>query len=192
MALLGLAGCQSTNSGTTSSSSSSPDGSTARISQEKSATAAVVAVDKGRRCVTLRSEDGRLFEVVCGAEVRNFDQITAGDTLRVGYRVAMTARRLVGAEATMPAAALIAGRAPVGQTPAAGVKIAASVRVKIQAIDASQDLVVFSMADGELIAHKISSDEGRTFVKSLKIGDIVQLDYAEALALGIEKVPGRG
>ena len=192
-ALLGISACKSTDSGTASSTPSADAPTTARIAQDLTATAAVVTVDKSSRVVTLKNEDGRLFSVVCGEAVRNFDQIAVGDTLRVSYKVSVTASRLPAGEvAAGPSAAVAAGRAPKGQTPAAGIKVAATLRVKIESIDAARDIVVFSTAGGEVIAHKVSSDEGRTFVKGLKVGDVVQLDYAESLALGIERVPSGG
>ena len=192
-ALLGFSACKTSDSGTSSSTPSADAPTTAKIAQDLSATAAVTAVDKSSRVVTLKNEDGRLFSVLCGEAVRNFDQIAVGDTLRVTYKVSVTASKLPAGEvAAGPSAAVAAGRAPKGQAPAAGIKVAATLRVKIESIDAARDIVVFSSASGEVIAHKVTSDEGRKFVKSLKVGDVVQLDYAESLALGIEKVPSGG
>ena len=50
-----------------------------------------------------------------------------------------------------------------------------------------RDIVVFSLASGELIAHRLQTPQGREFVEGLKVGNVVQLDYAEAAALSIEK-----
>jgi hypothetical protein len=48
--------------------------------------------------------------------------------------------------------------------------------------------VVFSLASGELVARRLQTAEGRAFVTSLVIGDVVQLDFTQSLALGIEKL----
>ncbi|HEX5053259.1 MAG TPA: hypothetical protein VFZ65_15900 [Planctomycetota bacterium] len=187
---LALAACAST-SNATSSSTDSAASATAKISQEVTATAQVIGLDPAARVVTLRSEDGRLRQVRAGEAVRNFDQIKVGDTLRVQYQAAMVATLLPAGEAQRPArGAVVAARAAKGAQPAAGVGVVVSVRVHIESIDAAHDLVVFKTASGELIAHRIASDEGRAFVRKLKVGDVVQLDYGEALALGIEKVAG--
>jgi hypothetical protein len=181
-----LGACESTS---TSSSTSAGAAPSAKIAQDVSATAKVVTLDKATRLLTLRSEDGRLCQVRCGPEVRNFDQIAVGDTLRVRYQAVLQATQLpAGSELRPPQAAVAAARAAKGATPAAGVEVAVSVRVRIESIDAARDIVVFAPASGDLITHRIATEAGRDFVKKLKVGDLVQLDYGEALAMAIEKV----
>jgi hypothetical protein len=65
--------------------------------------------------------------------------------------------------------------------------VAASQRVKVESIDRTNQIVVFSQASGELIARRIQTPQGRDFVKKLKPGDVVQLVYVEAVALSIEE-----
>jgi len=85
-------------------------------------------------------------------------------------------------------AAVGAGRAKPGKQPGAGVGVAVSVCVKIVSIDREREIVVFSLPSGELIARPIVTPEGRKFVKGLKLGDLVRLDYTEVLALTVEKL----
>lgn len=186
-ALLMLGACQSQEP---AQQAASPDAPThATISNEFSATAAVVAVDAKTRVVTLRREDGSLVPVKCGEDVRNFDQIAAGDTLHVRYAEMLEATRRPAGETAEPAAAAVtAVGAEPGATPAGGVGLAISVRVKVESVDLEHDIVVFSFASGELSARRVVTPEGREFVKGLKVGDTVQLDYTEVLALAIEKV----
>ena len=66
--------------------------------------------------------------------------------------------------------------------------MAVSLRVKIESIDRTREIVVFSLASGELIARRLQTAEGRELVQELEVGDLVQLDYTETLALGIEKL----
>jgi hypothetical protein len=180
--LLGAAACGSTSNATKSGPT------TARIAEERTVTAAVVAVDKTGRVVTLRGEHGGLTRLRAGEAVRNFDQIAVGDALVVRYQAALQATLLAKGEVLRPAeASLVAGRAPAGAAPAVGAGLQASVRVKIESIDTSRDLLVFSTSSGELLVHRVATDEGREFVRKLHVGDLVQLDYDEALALGIEK-----
>jgi hypothetical protein len=166
----------------------------AQISDELTATAAVIAVDKPSRTVTLRSTDGRVFQIVAPPEVRNFDQIAVGNELRVTYRVALAAKLLPpGSEHTAPTGGAVATRAAVGDRPAAAAGAGVSVRVKVVSVDPANDIVVCSLSSGELVAHKVRTDEGRAFVKHLKQGDLVQLDYAEAMAISVEEVaPTKG
>jgi hypothetical protein len=196
--LIGLAACQgtgNTSASNTTAGTTKPAASTGaapapvELSNELTATSQVTAIDKATRLVTLRREDGNLFQVLCGADVRNFDQIAAGDTLRVKFKeslkVSLTPPGQGGPEA---GAGVVAARAPAGGTPAAAAGIGVSVRVKIESIDREHGIVVFSLPSGELISHRIVTEDGHRFVEALKIGDKVQLDYHQAFALAIEKV----
>jgi hypothetical protein len=58
--------------------------------------------------------------------------------------------------------------------------------VTIESIDPKRDIVVFSLASGELLSHRVATTEGRAFVRGLKIGDRVTLGYSEALAISVE------
>ena len=189
-AMLALGACSNTSQATPSSTAPASAGAQrAQLTKEASAAATVVAVDPAARLVTLRREDGSAFQVKAGQEVRNFAQIAAGDQLKVQYRETLVASLRPAGEAAAPAeAALGAGRAPVGAKPAAGVGVAVRVRVVVESIDREREIVVFSLASGELRAHRTATPEGREFLKGLKVGDTVQLDYSESVALSLEKL----
>jgi hypothetical protein len=161
----------------------------AEITDEVTAKSIVVSVDKATRIVMLRREDGKVFTVECGPEVRNLDQIVAGDTLRVRYKESLSATIRPAGETTAPVeGAFAAGRAKPGDKPAAGMGMMASARVKIESIDLANNIVVFSLSGGELSTVRAKRPEGREFIKGLKIGDVVQIDYAMSMALAIEKM----
>ena len=161
----------------------------AELTSQVAETAEVVAIDPPTRSITVRSDDGVLVRIKAGDEVRNYDQIAVGDKLKVVYRDSLTVtRRPAGESATPVAAAAVAGRAEAGAKPGAGVGMMISVRVKIESIDREHDIVVFSSASGALRARRVVTAEGRDFVKELKVGDTVQLDYAEAMAVSIDKM----
>ena len=80
LAMLLVAGCAETSR-------------TRTASQESlvTATATVEAVDQTTRQVTLRDNaDGSSFTVTAGPEVRNLDQIAAGDQVQIDYYQALT------------------------------------------------------------------------------------------------------
>ena len=183
LALAAALACQSGSSQPTSQEKGK-----AEISNEYTATAKVVAVTAASRTVTLRREDGAQFDVHAGEGVRNFDQIAVGDVLRVRYKETLAAEKVPESEASKAALAAVAGRAPAGGKPAAGVGVGVSLHVKIESIDREKDIVTFSLASGELISRRIQTPQGREFVKGLAVGDVVRLDYAESLALSVEKL----
>jgi hypothetical protein len=192
-----LAGCSgTTETPTPATTTKNPTTTTAstppapvELTNEITSTAKVTGVDKIGRLVTLQREDGSLFQVLAGVEVRNFDQIAAGDTLRVRFKEKLKAS-LRPANDSGPAVSggAVSTRAAPGATPAAGAGYGVAVKVKIESIDRETGIVVFSLPSGELVSHRIATPEGKKFVEGLKIGDKVQLEYSQALALAIEKV----
>lgn len=193
-----LAGCSgtTTTTGTASTTTANPPTTTARttptpveLTNEITSTSQVIGVDKVGRLVTLRREDGSLFQVLAGVEVRNFDQIAAGDTLRVRFKEKLKASlRPANDSGPEVSGGAVSTRAAPGTTPAAGAGYGVAVKVKIESIDRDANIVVFSLPSGELVSHRIATPEGKKFVEGLKIGDKVQLEYSQALALAIEKV----
>ena len=66
--------------------------------------------------------------------------------------------------------------------------VAATVCVTIRSVDLEQQVVLFTLPSGERVARHVTTPEGREFIKGLKTGDNVQLDYTEVIALSVEKV----
>jgi hypothetical protein len=186
-AMLALVGCKSTESDATGTDTSTPE--RVEISNEVSAEAEVTAVEREARIVTLKREDGTLFKLTVGQAARNFDQIAVGDKVRVRYKASLAASIRPAGETTQPAQGVAgAARTEAGAKPGGGVGMAATVRVKVESLDLARDIVTLSLASGELISHRLATPEGRAFAKGLKVGDIVQIDYSEALALSVEEL----
>lgn len=190
-ALLSVTACHSTSSSSGSAAGASGSAQAPgriELSSDHEASAQVVAVDKTAREATLRRQDGALVGVQAGEGVRNFEQVAVGDHLKVRYRQSLTAERNPADAAAQPQVGLAAGRAPAGEKPGAGVAVGVRFTVKIESLDLAHDIVVGSLDSGELIAHRLSTPEGKAFARGLKLGDRVQLTYHEALALAIEKM----
>jgi hypothetical protein len=193
--ILALGACKSSGSSATGSSSSSAPSSAhtghATISNEIVATAKVSAIDAATRTVTLKREDGTPLRIQCGTGVRNFDKIGVGDTVKVKYKETLSATRLApGDPGTQAGIAAAAGRAEKGAQPAAGIGMAATVCCTIRSVDLEQQVVLFTLPSGEKVARHVTTPEGREFIKGLKAGDNVQLDYTEVIALTVDKVEG--
>jgi hypothetical protein len=196
--LIALCACQSSSSDTTKSSHwPTPEQGTAepaqkeqpraQITNEFTATASVVAIAREERVVTLRREDGTLIDVKVGESARNFDQVKVGDDLKVRYKESIVATKLPPGEKTRPAeGALASGRAKAGAKPGAGVGALVTARVRIESVDNEHAIVVYSLSSGELVAHRLQTTEGKKFVEGLAVGDVVQIDCSQALALTVE------
>ena len=60
------------------------------IAQTTKASAVIVGLDATNRIVTLKTAKGRIFEVVAGDEVKNFDQLKVGQKVKAGYSEALS------------------------------------------------------------------------------------------------------
>jgi hypothetical protein len=160
----------------------------AEASEMVSVSARVVAVDPALRLVTLENDAGEAVTVLCGPEVRNFDQIEVDDVLRVRYRVTLVAARIQPGEATVPTTQMVAARAAeAGAKPAGGIGQAVTTTVRIESIDRKQQLVTFTPPEGGLRTVRVVRPEGQAFVAGLKPGDTVRLTYTEALAISVDE-----
>lgn len=152
------------------------------------ATATVQSVDHDNRSLVLRTADGVDTLVVVGPEVRNFDQIEAGDTVAATYREALLAQVVPkGSEMGEPRTTIAKTRAKEGELPAASVSASVSADVVIQSVDQSFDTVTFKRPDGVVRTVAVESPEATQFVHRLKPGDEVRITYSEATAIALNK-----
>lgn len=172
-----VAGCASTPEAPTK----------AEVTEEVSAEATVLAVDKGAREVTLQRADGTRAVVVAGPEVRNFDRIEVGNKISARYVVSLSARRLKPDEPdTQSTVGVAAGRAKAGEAPAGAIGAGVAVTVVVKSVDLERNIVAFTDPEGSLHAVEAQRDEGKRFIAGLKPGDRVELVYGEALILEVK------
>jgi len=149
--------------------------------------AQITAIDPVSRTIDLRGEAG-VASIVAGPEVRNFDQIHVGDTVKVTYKAALAASISKSKETPTSGVDAAAYRAPVGEKPAAAVGQMISTTVRIESVDTSFDTVTFKRPDGSTRTIAVESPEGKKFIRTLKPGTMVDVSYTEALAISV--VPG--
>jgi hypothetical protein len=148
-------------------------------------TATVESINPTSRVVGLQGPHGLVY-VEAGPEVRNFDQVKVGDQVTVAYYKAIAAQIKPKDETgTGPRETVEAYRAPVGSRPAAAVGHTISTTVKIQSADTSFNTVTFQKPDGSVHTAAVNTPQGQTFIKSLRPGDEVDLDYTEAVAVAV-------
>ena len=161
-----------------------------KVSEENvtKATATVKSVDHDSRSLVLRTSDGVDTLVVVGPEVRNFEQIEAGDTVSATYREALLAQVVPkGSGAGEPRTTVSKARAKEGELPAASVSASVSTDVVIQSVDQSFDTVTFKRSDGVVRTVAVENPEATRFVHNLKPGDEVRITYTEATAIALSK-----
>lgn len=151
-------------------------------------TAVVEAVSAEHREIMLRTEDERLLTVVAGPEVRNFDQIDVGDTVKAGYleSVALTMAEPSGPDRDETAA--VAQRAREGAKPGIAIAEETLVTVEIVSYDADTGIVTFEMPDGRTHSLEVAP-EMRDVASRRQPGDRVDLRFTTAIAMLVVATP---
>jgi Cu/Ag efflux protein CusF len=150
------------------------------------ATATVVGIETGSRTLSLKGPKGRVIEVAAGPEVKNFDQIKVGDTVRVEFVRALSLElKKKGTVVAGASARQAASSAAPGAQPAAAVGASVTVIADVVAVDQKTHMVTLRGPKGNLVDIQVNDPEQ---LKNVKTGDHVEAVYAEALAVTVEPV----
>ena len=153
------------------------------VSASVSAKATIVKVNKKTRELTLRDEQGHEETVVASKEVRNFDQIKKGDVLEVEYhRAAASMLQKVG-DTTAAGQSTDVQRAPVGAKPGMVAVHTSTIVATVLDVDTANRLLTVKGPRGGIVTVEVPPDM-KAF-DSLKKGDKISAEYAEAVAISI-------
>lgn len=144
----------------------------------------VIEIDHKRRLITVRSVDGRLFDLAIGAEVTNLGAIKPGDFLEVTYYVGKAVSILPpgAAKPGIEKEVLQGDKAPVPGV--AGVEITRTG--KIVSVDKFKKTITFIGADNKVHEMALGGTEHEHFLVELKKDDVVQVSFVEAVALTLK------
>jgi hypothetical protein len=159
------------------------------VENTQSISAKVEAIDHATRLVSLRAPNGRTATVEVSPEVRNLDQVQAGDNVVVRYYQALAAQlKKKGESTTLNKVDLTdaSARAEPGEKPAAAVGSTVTTTVVIDSVDQSFQTVTFKGPGGMLRTVAVETPKGKEFIQRLKKGDEVEVTYTEALAVSVE------
>ena len=149
--------------------------------------AEVTAIDVSQRLVSLRGPEGNELTIQAGPEVRNLAQVRVGDRLIVSYTRAFIASMTgEGQPASEGIVAIGAVRAEEGERPGVAAGGVISGTVEIISIGEDGTSVTFRGPTGDLRSMDVLREESRAFVRKLKLGDMVDMTYAEAIAIEIK------
>ena len=155
--------------------------------QAVKASVVVTAIDPATRSLTLKTADGRTFDVVAGPEVRNFDQIKLNDRVVAQYIRALTLElRKEGSAPRQSSESTDAVRAQKGDKP--GAAVGGRVTVTADVVDVNEKAKTISLRGpkGNVVVLDVQNPD---HFKVVKKGDQVEADYAEALAVSVEPAP---
>jgi hypothetical protein len=157
-----------------------------RMEDVVEARATVTAIDLPNRLVTLRGETGRDFVVQVSDAVRNLNQVNVGDEVLVSYTEAL-AWQVKPADKGAPGVSVQDDmtRAEPGAKPGGRVGSTITVTTTITAIDLANGTVTLTGPGGN--ARTIKARDPAN-LKKVKVGDLVDISYTEALAVSVRPV----
>jgi len=175
---LGLAGC----------AGPTPPGATASAAFNNQVTASVSAIDRARRGLTLKAPDGKVAKVYVSNEVRNFDNIRVGDTVRITVHTRLDV--IAAGNHSLPGVIVDEGmaRAPVGSMPAAIWGARTQRSVQIMSVDKVAHAVTFREQDGSVYRVTVQNPANYAFADGLKVGSYVTVVDTEAVAASVDRL----
>jgi Cu/Ag efflux protein CusF len=157
-----------------------------------SGTATIQAIDATTRAITLRDESGVEDTYVAGPDVKRFDELKVGDTVKMTYyesvivQVRKPGTKPAGTSGEKPAdpgidAAMTRGQ---GALPSATAAVQARMTATIKAIDTAGQSVTVTTADGRTVTRRI---EDKKNLEGLAVGDQIDVTYTRALLTSVER-----
>jgi Cu/Ag efflux protein CusF len=150
-------------------------------------TATVEAIDQKTREVTLKGQDGKLVSFVAGPEVKNLAQVQKGDVVTIGHIAAVAAKLQKTENKTRSRVVTpFEKRAEAGQKPAGVVGVDVKVVASVEAVDAKAGKVTLRGPE-----HTVALKVDPALLKNVKVGDMVEAEFVEAIAVKVEKAPAK-
>lgn len=142
--------------------------------------ATVVAVNQPARSVTLSNARGQVTTVKVPADV-DLTRLKVGDTVLIGILQSLSAQVLPPGSALL-GTTVATGSTPPGQPSGRAWGQQVTIVAEVTAIDLTTHTVTLRGGDGETHTIAVKDPQTQQRMTNLKIGDLVQLSYSEALA----------
>jgi Cu/Ag efflux protein CusF len=148
-----------------------------------SKTATITAINHTARIVTLKDSQGNVEDVVCGADIKRFDELKVGDSVTFSYHAAVVFQ-VVKPGASAPSASETASSvAGQGVKPSGAYTVQRKATVTITAIDPAAPSVTVRRADGHTMSAEVREKKS---LDGLKVGDKVAITFTEAAMITVE------
>lgn len=155
------------------------------ITHTRKIVATVEEVDAQKGHVTLKGPKGNIVALAVGPEVRNLAQVKVGDKVVVRYAEALTLTlKKDGKELRTAKTTTDAVRTPAGSLPGGAVADHIKVTADVVAVNAKTHMVTLKGPEQTVDLYV----EDPKQLKLVKVGDQVEAEYTEAVALTVEPV----
>jgi hypothetical protein len=169
-----------------SSQRAAPAAAVEAMGEVKTATATVIAIDKEKRTVTLKGEDGKHKTVAVSEDVQAFDQVKKGDKIRMSYQESAALDIYMPGEARPAATEREETSRTAGSSPSGMTVREQTISAEIISVDPKKNIVKVKGPEGKAKEIPVQNPEVRQKLKDLKPGMVVQIRYKEAMAVTLE------
>jgi len=150
---------------------------------EVTATVTITALDPATRSVTLRAENGDEDTFTAGPDVKRFNELKVGDTIKATYYESLVFQlRKPGAAAPASDTAVAAG-GRLKDAPGGAIGVQATATVTVKAVDMSVPSITVVTADGRTLTRKIAEKKN---LEGVSPGDQIEITYTQALLVAAE------
>jgi hypothetical protein len=160
----------------------------AMVARTVEASARIVEISKADRTVMLQGPRGKVFKVVAGDEVRNFDQLNVGDRVHVRYVESLMLELKKEGRGAPASETTGMVRAAPGEQPGGAVMRQVTVMAKVVAVNPRKSTITLKGPEGNEVVLPVYNREQFNVVKK---GDHVLATYTEAVAISVEPVEGK-
>ena len=155
----------------------------ATIAQKRRITATVEAIDVAKREVTLKGPKGKVVPLSVSPDVRNLEQVKVGDQVVVTYVEALSLTlKKEGKEIPARNTKSDAVRSAEGAKPGGAVAEHTVVTADVIAIDQKTHMVTLRGPKQEVDLYVADPAQ----LKLIKVGDQIEAEYTQALAVTVE------
>lgn len=157
------------------------------IVNERTVVAIVSAIDHETRKVTLAGEEGETVEFTVSEEVRNLDQVSAGDRVSIQVVEDLVVEVMDG-EGVSASEAVVAGaeRAEEGDMPGMVASATQASVYKVEAIDLEAGTYTLSDANGN---QQTFTARNPRYLEQSEVGDVVLVSLTSMVVAQVEKLP---
>ena len=161
----------------------------ATVSETVKMTTTVKAIDYDSRLITLQGPEGKAMTVEAGPEVKRLKEIKVGDMVVINYTQAIAAELKKAGTSSGVSVKEDVKRAKASEKPGVSGKREVQATVTIDAVDLKNNIVTFTGPQGNVNIVAVQRPQMREFIKTLKVGDKVDVTFTEAVAVSVEPAP---
>ena len=160
-----------------------------RTSETIHTAATVQSIDKKTRTVMLKKEDGEVVPIQVPPDSPNFDKLKVGDKVDVDYHEAVAVALLPPGSGKPSATERVTESRGMGK---GGVSKETTVSAEVVAVDPVANTVTFKGPRGQLKKVNVTDPDMQAKLKQVKVGQMLQITYSEAIAATIRPSKSSG